>query len=171
MPKRFTLESYRVALAKDFLRGVINGIKKPAQDEAKLFRKEVRDGIKRTSLGAALWGRGARKSHAVLSIKAIPFRFSTTNDAFIIGSKLKGVASMLVQGGSIRKHAIEPLNASVLAFTTAGGDAFASRVDHPGMPISGNAGLVERPLERFAARTAKATGRLIDKTAQRTLGS
>lgn len=172
MPRRFTLDSYRLALSRDFVRGILKGIQKATQGEAKIFRREVRAEIKRTSIGKALWGRGRKKKGGMsLSMKAIPFRFSQTNDAFIIGSKLKGVASMLVEGGRIKSHAIEPAKASVLAFTSGGADAFATRVDHPGMSIPGNRRLVEKPLDRFADRTGSAMARLIDKTAKKTLGS
>lgn len=173
MPKRFTLSSYRVALQRSFLKRVINGLKKPANDEAKVFRKEVRDGIKNTGLGRALWRRkrGTKKSGIRLSLKAISFKASTAGDAFIVGAKLGGVASMLVQGGQIEKHTIKPKAADVLAFTVGGAPAFATEVSHPGMSVSGNPNLVDRPLARFAARTAKATGRFIDGVARKTLGS
>ena len=172
MPKRFTFSSYAIALQRDFLKRVINGLKKPANDEARVFRKEVRDGIKNTGLGAALWRRkrGSKKSGVRLSLRSISFKKSREQDAFIVGAKLSGIASMLVQGGQIEKHTIKPKDASVLAFSTGGGDAFATQVSHPGMTVSGDEKLVDRPLERFGARTAKATGRLIERVARKTLG-
>lgn len=174
MSKRFNnLSSYRIALQRSFLKRVLDGLKKPANDEAKVFRKEVRDGIKNTGLGRALWRRkrGSKKSGIKLSLKAISFKLSASRDAFIVGAKLSGVASMLVQGGQIEKHTIRPKAADVLAFNVGGSQAFATEVSHPGMTVSGNPNLVDRPLARFAARTAKSTGRFIDGVARKTLGS
>ena len=172
MPKRFTLSSYRIALQRAFLKRVLDGLKKPAQAEAKVFRKEVRDGLKGTHLGGGLFGRRRGKKKGMkLSMKAIGFRFSETNNAFIIGAKLSGVASMLVQGGQFSRHTIEPKSGSVLAFSSGGGDAFATQVEHPGMSIPGNSNLVDKPLARFASRTAKSTGRFIDGVARKALGS
>lgn len=137
MAKKTTLPKFARSLS-DFRRKNITKALLPSMRKGiSEVRKQTLQDIKGTSLGRALWAKGAKPSaKPPLVLQSVRARFSRSGGDHVVGLKLKGMAAIQEKGGKTLPHFIKPKKAKFLAFKKGGESIFAKRVKHPGSKLS-----------------------------------
>ena len=129
-PKQYKM---RLREMKRDMRKIVNP---PANESAKILRKELRRDIKSSREGRSLFPRKLGK----LRMKTISARFSNTERAYIAGARLNGFGAWIAgKGGRTSVHRIRPVRASALFFFSPRAGRFirTQEVIHPGGRVRG----------------------------------
>jgi hypothetical protein len=109
----------------------------PIRKGMRLVVRDSKRGYKNTSLGQALWGRGVGKyGKPSLIVNNLRARRSTSQEAFVAGVQIVGMAAIMEEGGRTKAHPIRPRQAGALYFKGRSGRLIrAGAVEHPGSRI------------------------------------
>ena len=127
-------------------------------------RSEAIKLITSKGIGRRVFAKTGAKTSARLLLKVkrfTPKRFSGS----IVG---RGIAALMETGGRLKPHTIQPRNAKLLSWATAGGAVFARSVKHPGAPVPKNPSIepalvrakemAARDMDKAIASAARALG-------------
>lgn len=137
-----TIAQFRKGL-KSWQREIRKETLRPMRSYLRDVRKRARKQYKNTELGRALWRRrrkGGNSPPLVVDLggrKArLTPRYSTSQKAWIGGTRVAGIAQRIETGQRIQSHRIRARSGPFLFFQVPGGGFAKKRsVQHPGAPV------------------------------------
>lgn len=155
-----------------YTRRIKSAYLKPFRTEIKAARAEAEAEILKSSLGKRLWGGTSNLTNPGAGtprflIGAPRLRFSKSETLFVGGFKILGMAALMVKGGRTESHLIKPKRGRFMRFSerAGGDDVFAQVVRHPGGAVK-RVDVIQRILEKRAARFAPEAARALDEAAR-----